>query len=46
MANGFALNHVKSLHIYFFWVKHIAKNDFLRDVESTVVEILEVNGNK
>ena len=37
----FALNHNKSLRIYFFCVKRQAvkrqaKNDFLKDVESTV----------
>ena len=37
MTNGFALNHDKSLQIYFFCVKRQAKNDFLKDVESTVV---------
>ena len=36
MTNGFALNHDKSLQIYFFCVKCQAKNDFLKDVESTV----------
>ena len=36
MINGFALNHDKSLKIYFFCVKHQEKNDFLKDVESTV----------
>ena len=36
MTNGFALNHDKSLQIYFFCVKRQAKNDFLKDVESTV----------
>ena len=35
-TNGFALNHDKNLHIYFFCVKRQAKNDFLKDVESTV----------
>ena len=35
MTNGFALNHGKSLQIYFFCVKRQAKNDFLKDVEST-----------
>ena len=35
MTNGFALNHDKSLQIY-FCVKHQAKNDFLKYVESTV----------
>ena len=35
MTNGFALNHDKSLQIYFFCVKRQAKNDFLKDVEST-----------
>ena len=38
MTNGFALNHDKSLQIYFFCVKCQAKNDFLKDVESTVVK--------
>ena len=36
MTNGFALNHNKSLQIYFFCVKRQVKNDFLKDVESTV----------
>ena len=36
-TNGFALNHNKILHIYFFCVKRQAKNNFLEDVESTVV---------
>ena len=36
MTNGFALNHDKSLQIYFFCVKHQAKNDFLKYVESTM----------
>ena len=35
MINGFAFNNDKSLLIYFFRVKHQAKNDFLKDVEST-----------
>ena len=35
MTNGFALNHDKSLQIY-FCVKCQATNDFLKDVESTV----------
>ena len=39
MTNGFALNHDKSLQIYFFCVKLQAKNDFLKDVESTVGRI-------
>ena len=34
--HGFALNHDKSLQIYFFCIKRQAKNDFLKDVESTV----------
>ena len=38
MTNGFALNHGKGLQIYFFCLKRRAKNDFLKDVESTVVE--------
>ena len=36
MTNSFALNHDKSLQIYFFCVKRQAKNDFLKDVKSTV----------
>ena len=36
MKNGFALNHYKSLQIYFFYVKRRAKNNFLKDVKSTV----------
>ena len=35
-TTAFALNHDKSLQIYFFCVKHQAKNNFLKDVESTV----------
>ena len=37
MPNGFALSYDKSLQIYVFCVKRQAKNDFLKDVESTVV---------
>ena len=40
MTNGFALNHDKSLQINFICVKHQAKNDFLKDVESTVITAL------
>ena len=40
MVNGFALNHDKSLQIYFICIKSQAKNEFLKDVESTVVSIL------
>ena len=38
MTNGFELNHDKNLQIYYFCVKRQAKakNDFLKDVESTV----------
>ena len=36
MTNDFVLTHNKSLQIY-FCVKHQAKNDFLKDVESTVM---------
>ena len=36
MTDGFALNHNKSLQIYFFCIKRQAKNDFLKDVESIV----------
>ena len=36
MTNSFALNHGKKLQIYFFCLKRRAKNDFLKDVESTV----------
>ena len=39
-TNGFALNHDKSLQINFICVKHQAKNNFLKDVESTVAAIL------
>ena len=42
MTNGFALNPDKSLQIYFFCVKHQAKNIFLKDVESTADEILHM----
>ena len=35
-TNGFALNQDKILQIYFFCVKHQAKNDFLKYVESIV----------
>ena len=37
MTNGFALNHDKSLQINFICVKHQGKNNFLKDVESTVI---------
>ena len=40
-TNGFALNHDKSLQIYFFCVKRLAKNGFLKDVESAVAEIYQ-----
>ena len=43
MTNGFALNHDKNLQIYFFCVKRQAKNDFLKDVESTVVAAHFIN---
>ena len=33
-TNGFALNHNKSLQIYFFCVKRQAKNDSLKDKTS------------
>ena len=36
MTNGFALNYDKSLQIYFFCLKRQAKNNFLKDVKSTV----------
>ena len=39
MTNGFALNHEKSLQIHFFCVRRQAKNDILKDVESTVAEL-------
>ena len=39
MTNGFALNHDKSLQIYFLSVMCQAKNDFLKDVESTFPHI-------
>ena len=37
MTNGFALNQDISLQMYFFCVKHQAKNDFLKDAESTII---------
>ena len=42
-TNGFAVNNDKSLQIYFICVKRQAKNDFLKDGESTVhvVKILK-----
>ena len=40
MTNGFALNHEKSLQIYFFCVKRQANNDFLKDIESTITNDL------
>ena len=48
MTNGFALNHDKSLQMYFFCVKRQTKNDFLKDVESTVMlsDYLEYNNKK
>ena len=39
-TNGFALNHDKNLQIYFCLCKASAKNDFLKDVESTVTFII------
>ena len=36
MTNGFALNQDQSLQMYFFLVKHQAKKDFLKYVDSTV----------
>ena len=36
-TNGFALHNDKILQIYFFCVTRQAKNDFLKDVEITVV---------
>ena len=44
MTNDFALNHDKILQIYFFCVKRRAKNGFLKDVESTVVNYFSVIG--
>ena len=38
MTNGLSLNHGKSLQIYmYFCLKRQAKNDFMKDVKSTVV---------
>ena len=42
MTNESALNHDTSLQIYFFCVKRQSKNDFLKDVESTVGTTLQV----
>ena len=39
MTNGFVLNNDKSLKIYLFCVKHQAKNDFQKDVESTLATV-------
>ena len=36
------LDHDKSLQVYFFCVKRQAKNDFLKDVKSTVVRVYKV----
>ena len=41
-TNGFALNHDKSLQIYFFCLKHQAKNDFLKDVVSNVGIVFKI----
>ena len=38
MSRFKALNLDKKLQIYFFCVKRQAKNDFLKDVESTVIQ--------
>ena len=35
----FALNHAKSLQIYFFCVKRQVKNDFLKNVERRVTSV-------
>ena len=43
-TNSFALNHDKNLQIYFFCVKRQAKNAFLKDVESTVMQVLQTPG--
>ena len=43
MTNGFALNHDKRLQSYFFCVKRQEKNNFLKDVESTVNELLLIS---
>ena len=37
-TNGFALNHDKSLQIYFLCVQLQAKNNFLKDVNSPVMQ--------
>ena len=42
MTNGFALNHDKRLQIYYFCVKGQVKNNFLKDVESTVIVTSDV----
>ena len=34
------MNPDKRLHIYFFWTKHHANNDFLKDVENRAVRQL------
>ena len=46
LTKGFALNHDKSLPIFFFCVKRQAKNGFLKDVESTVGKALIISTHK
>ena len=36
MTNSSALNHDKSLQIYFLRTERQAKHDFLKDIENTV----------
>ena len=43
MTNGFALNHDQSLQIYFSCLKRHSKNDFLKDVQSTVVQVISMS---
>ena len=39
MTNDFALNHDKSFQTYFCKKRHAKKNDFMKDVKSTVIPI-------
>ena len=46
MTTGFALNHYKSLKIYFNYVKRQELNDFLKDVESNLTGIYKMACNR
>ena len=42
-TNGFELNHDKSLQLYFFYVKHLAKNNFLKEHSTSQNLLLAVD---